>query len=89
MKNLIKIVPDFFNKSVKELDKKYFPEVKYYRDNKNCTQTHYALELFNNGVIGYSSLIKKLATACKDSKENIHTIISQFIQDFGNYIYKL
>lgn len=84
----IKIVSDFFNKLNKELDSEYFPEVKYYRDNENNTKTHYTVELFNNGILTYDALIRRLSEACNDSKENIHKIVSNYIEDFGDFKYK-
>ena len=57
----ITIVEDFFNKLVWNLDNKYFPNVSYYRDNKECTKVHYAVELFNNGMIQYDKLINDLS----------------------------
>ena len=53
----MKLVKDFFNKLAVELDKIYFPEVKYYRDNEDCTKVHYAIELFNNGCLTYDDFI--------------------------------
>ncbi len=83
----IKIVADFFNKLVGELDKKYFPDVKYYRDNKNTEKIHYAVELFNNGCLSYGNLIQKLSKNCKVTKESIHKIVSNYIEDFGDFKY--
>lgn len=84
----MKIVQDFFNKLVKELDGKYFPEVKYYRDNENTTKIHHTVELFNNGCLTYSKLIDTISKACSDTKENIHAIVSKHIEDFGGFEYK-
>lgn len=84
----IEIVQDFFNKAAQALDKKYYPEVKYYRDNENTTKIHYALERFNNGVLTYTKLIDIIAKACKDTKKNIHAIVSQYIKTFGDFEYK-
>jgi len=87
----ITIASEFFNKTVGELDSKYFPDVRYYRDNKGTTVIHSATELFNNGCSTYSQLIKKIAGACKDTNMNIHIIVSKHIADFGdtnlNFIY--
>ncbi|MEK6829791.1 MAG: hypothetical protein AABY15_06755 [Nanoarchaeota archaeon] len=84
----IKIVTDFFNKTASELDKTYFPDVKYYRDNKNTTEIHYSLELFNNGCLTYTKLINRLSKACNETKENIHKIVSKYIETFGDYKYR-
>lgn len=83
----IKIVSDFFNKLTKDIDTKYFPDVKYYRDNKNTTDIHYTTELFNNGCLTYVKLIDRLAKSCNDTKENIHAIVSKHIEDFGDFTY--
>jgi len=84
----MKIVPNFFNKLVSELDKKYFPDVKYYMDNEKTAQVHRTVELFNNGVLTYNKLIKRISDSCNDTKENIHTIVSGYIEDFGGFTYK-
>jgi len=83
----MKTVDDFFNKVCQEIDKTYFPEVKYYRDNKNTTKIHHAVELFNNGVLTYNHLIKHLSINTKETKENIHKIVSKYITDFEGYTY--
>ena len=83
----MKIVSDFFNKLCGELGKKYFPDVKYYRDNDNATKVHYAAELFNNGCLTYPKLIQRLSVACGDTKENIHNIVSKHIESFGDFEY--
>lgn len=90
--NLVKnspiiLVEDFFNKTAQEIDKTYFPHLKYYRDDQNDADVHYALECFNNGGHSYDLLIQKLAKSCNDSKENIHAIVSKYIKDFGDYAY--
>jgi hypothetical protein len=84
----IKKEADFF-KLAGEIDKKYFPDVKYYRDDKDDTAVHYAIEIFNNGISGYDTLINKLAKHCKDTKENIHNIVKKHIEDFGDYEYEV
>ena len=84
----IKTVGDFFNKLAKEIDKNYFPDVKYYGDNKDDSAVHYAIELFNNGVSTYDALINKLSKHCKDTKDNIHKIVSKHIEDFGDFKYE-
>lgn len=81
-------VDDFFNKLSKEIDEKYFPNVKFYRDDKQDANAHYAIELFNNGVIGYDNLIKELSKNCNDSKGNIHSVVAKYIEDFGDYKFK-
>ena len=75
----MEIVSDFFNKVATELDKAYFPEVKYYRDNKKTEKIHYYLELFNNGCLRYKTLINRISIATGDTKEKIDSIISKFI----------
>jgi len=75
----MKIVNNFYNKLTRELDGKYFPTVEYYRDNKKCTNVHYAVELFNNGCLTYTKLISKLSIACNDTKENIEAIVYKYV----------
>lgn len=81
----IKLVPDFFNKAVKELDAKYFPDLKFYRDSDKDIQVHYQAECFSNGVLTYTKLINRLAKNCGDTKANIHKIVSKYIETFGDY----
>lgn len=76
---MLSTVEGFFNKLAQEIDKKYFPNVKYYRDDKNDAAVHYAVELFNNGCLTYEKLIKKLCRHCNDTEENIKPIVDQFI----------
>lgn len=75
-----RLTNDFYNDTVSALDKKYFPDVKYYRDDKNCTKVHYQTELFNNGCTNLETYIKRLAKACKDTEENVRAIVMQFIE---------
>lgn len=75
----MKIVDNFFNKLVSELDAKYYPHVKYYRDNIYTTKIHHTVELFNNGVLTYDNLINKLCSSCNETKENITTIVNKYI----------
>jgi hypothetical protein len=85
----MKIAPDFFNNVCQEIDKKYFPEVKYYMDNKHTEKIHYAVELFNNGCSTYRKLIETIAKHTKDSKQNTHKIVSKYIADFEGYKYQI
>ena len=85
----MKLTEDFFNKVLTELDAKYFPEVKFYRDNENDAKLHYAIECFSNGVLTYSKLIDKVSKLCKDTKQNVHNIISKYIVDFEGYNYEI
>lgn len=78
----MELTQDFFNKVCKDIDKKYFPSVKYYRDNKNCTKVHYAVELFNNGMITYTNLILKLSKACKATELDLHYIVMSYVKKF-------
>nr|WP_298659776.1 hypothetical protein [uncultured Flavobacterium sp.] len=83
----MKITDDFFNKVAKEIRSTYFPQVKYYRENKHTEKIHYALELFSNGCSTYDKLINVLSLNTKDNKENIHTIVSKYVTDFEGYQY--
>lgn len=83
----MKITSDFFNKTAKVIDKKYFPDVKYYGDNKKCADVHYALELFNNGCLTYPKLISRVAKNCNDTQESIHNIVKDFVEDFEGYVF--
>lgn len=76
----MKIVQDFFNKVAIEIRSKYFPEVKYYRDNKRCADATYAIELFNNGCLTYDSFISRLCKFCKASQEEVASIVNKYIQ---------
>lgn len=64
-----------YNGLVTELDSKYFPEVKYYHDNKNTQKIHYYCELFNNGFSTLSKTVKKIAKITKEKEEKIEKII--------------
>lgn len=85
----MKLVNDFYNIVAKAIDTKYFAEVKYYRDNKNTIKIHYSLELFSNGCLTYDKLINRLAKACKETKENIHAIVKEYVENFDGYKYKV
>ena len=74
------LVDDFFNKVTKDLDKKYFPTVKYYGDDKDAAKVHHSVELYSNGALTYDKLISQLSAACKDSKENIERIVSAYFK---------
>lgn len=85
----MKAVDDFHNKVCHEIDKTYFPEVKFYHDNKNTIKIHYDVECFSNGVLTYPKLISKLSTHTKDTKENIHKIVSKYIKDWDGFTYEI
>jgi hypothetical protein len=85
----MKLISEFFTLLTLEIDKLYFPDVKYYRDNKNTTNIHYAIECFSNGVLTYDKLIHTLAKNTKDTKKNIHNIVSKYIEDFEGFEYIL
>ena len=74
------VVDDFFNKVTKDLDKKYFPAVKYYGDDKDAAKVHHSVELYSNGALTYDKLISQLSAACKDSKDNIERIVSAYFK---------
>jgi hypothetical protein len=67
-----------FNGLTKELDTTYFPQVKYYHDNKHTQKIHYACELFNNGCLTLDKLIDRLVKETKDSAENIKKLILKY-----------
>lgn len=75
----MQLVENFFNKLASDIDKTYFPTVKYYRDNKYCTECHYAIELFNNGCITYNVLIKRLAINCQTKPKIIKKIVEKYL----------
>ena len=79
---------NFFNKVATEIDQRYFPQVKYYRDDKDCTKVHYDLELFNNGCLTYRQLIGRLSKSCKETTEKMHETVSKNVVSFGSYNYK-
>lgn len=84
----IKTVPDFFNKLAGDIDKTYFPDVKYYRDNKHTTKIHYAIELFNNGCLTYEKLIQRLTYHTRETRKKMHQKVFKYIEDFGSYKFK-
>ena len=67
-----------YNGLVTELDNTYFPQVKYYRDNKHTQKIHYSCELFNNGCLSLSKLIDTLAKETKETAEKIEKIILKY-----------
>ena len=75
----MELVNDFFNKLVKDIDTQFFPDVKYFRDDKNCAYCHYTIEMFNNGCLTYDTLIKRLAKKCKTTSENIIQIVDKYL----------
>ena len=79
-------VPDFYGKCTSEIHAKYFPEVKYHRDDEKCAAVSYSLECFNNGGLSYELLIQQISKSCNDSKANIHAIVSKYLI-FQNYVY--
>ena len=81
-------VTDFFNKLAKDIDKTYFPTVKYYRDDKQCEKVHYAIERFNNGCLSYNKLIEEISKACNEEKRYINLIVSKYVEDFGEFVPK-
>lgn len=83
----IKIAKNFID-VLSEIDAKYFPDIKYYGDHDAGLAIHYAVECFNNGVRTYNNMIRIIAENTKDTQENIHTIVSKYIEDFGEYVFK-
>lgn len=84
---MIHTTQDFFNKVATEIDATYFPTVKYYRDDVNCTNVHSALESFNNGCLTYRQLIGRLAKSCNATTKEIHAIVEKYVVSFGSYKY--
>lgn len=78
----MQIVSDFFNKLKGEIGKKYFPTVSFYRDDKNYTKASYTIELFNNGCLTYTDLLKRLTKQCKADADDIKKIVDKFIETF-------
>ena len=85
---MIRTVNDFFNKAATDIRERFFPNVKYYRDDENCTAATYAIELFNNGCLTYRAFIGRLAKACNSNNATIHNVIEKHIVSFGEYQYK-
>ena len=85
---MIHTVENFFNKLSDDIRCKYFPDVKYYRDDKNCEAAIYAIELFNNGCLTYRAFIGRLAKYCGTNNATIHNIAEKHIISFGQYQYK-
>ena len=85
---MIHTKPEFFNTVAADIRAKFFPEVKYYRDNENCTKATYAIELFNNGALTYRTFIGRLAKACNTNNATIHNMVEKYIVSFGQYQYK-
>jgi len=75
----MQIKTDFYNNAQSELDAKYFPNVKYYRDNENCAKLHYQTELFNNGCLAYNKYILSVAKLCKAKTFEIKEIVNKYI----------
>lgn len=75
----ISLVDDFYNKLSSDISRTYFPNVKYYRDDKNNAACSYALERFSNGVLGYDSLVKILSKNCKENPAVIEEMIQKYI----------
>ena len=73
------ITTNFYNKLKNEIGATYFPSVRYYRDDINYTKAAYAIELFNNGVINYMTLVKRLQKSCKAERIAIERIINLYL----------
>jgi hypothetical protein len=75
----MKKVYDFYNALCQELDRIYFPKIKYYRDDKYCEQTHYHVELFNNGCIDVKTLIFRISNFCNVTTKEIEDIVNKYL----------
>ena len=67
-----------YNGLVTELDSTYFPQVKYYHNNKGTQKIHYACELFNNGCATLQKTAKTIAKITKETEEKIEQIILKY-----------
>lgn len=79
---------DFYNKVAKDIKEWFFPNVAFYRDDKNCEAAMYAIELFNNGCLTYRTFIGRVAKACNSNNATIHNFVEKHIISFGEYQYK-
>ena len=76
----MKTVDNFYNKVAKDIMEKYFPTIKWHRDNFASQKAMYQLELFNNGCLNYTKLVKKLSKYCMTTKEEIEQILTKYIK---------
>lgn len=67
-----------YNGLTKELDSTYFPQVKYYHDNKSTQKIHYICELFNNGCATLEKTVKQIAKIVKQPEEKIEETILKY-----------
>lgn len=63
---------------VTELYRTYFPQVKYYHDNKSTQKIHYVCELFNNGCATLTKTAKTISKLIKETEEKIEQIILKY-----------
>lgn len=76
----MRVVDEFYNKSAKFFTDKYFPDIDHgLTDDKNYRGMRYALECFNNGVISYDKLVKRLSKYCKSTM--IENELNKFIHE--------
>lgn len=85
---MIHTTENFFNKCADGIRQRFFPDVKHYRDNDNCTKATYTIELFNNGCITYRTFISRLSKSCGTNNATIHILVEKYIVSFGQYHYK-
>ena len=84
----MKLVDNFYNKLAEKIRKDFFPNVEFYRDDKQCEKACYVIELFNNGAVNYKYLINYLSLICKTSDESMHEIVKEFIENFEGYVFR-
>lgn len=82
----MQITADFYNKTNTDLLAKYFPTLKWFRDNPTAQKMCYAVEMFNNGCISYPTLIKRIELHTKATQTEIHNIVEKYI-NFDGYIF--
>ena len=86
----MKVTDNFFNQLATNIRKTYFAnEIHGYTNNKQYWNATAVMEQFNNGCLTYKQLITKLAKNCNETKQNIHSIVKNYIVDFEGYKYQI
>jgi hypothetical protein len=94
---MLELHEDFINKVIEKIREVYFPTVNVLAGDKEWNgdkvyqrygKVKYQVELFSNGCLHYAKFIEKLSKLCKDTTENIHKLIENYVVSFGGYKYK-